>query len=82
MMLKIYAVFDDKAKAFIQPFYMLNDALAIRSFTNAVNTDKSQLNVNPEDYTLFAIGEFDDAGGKLVARNPELLVSGLQVRSS
>lgn len=80
MKLEIYAIWDDKAKAYMQPFFMLNDQLAIRTFANAANAENNQLHVNSEDYTLFAVGSFDDATGTFVIKAPELLVSALQVR--
>lgn len=82
MKLEICAIWDDKAKAYMQPFYMQNKALAVRTFANAVNKTDSQLNVNPEDYTLFHVGSFEDSNGTFVILAPEVLVTGLQVRKS
>lgn len=80
MKIEMFIVWDDKAKAYLQPFFMLNQPLAVRTFSNAVNAPGSQMNVNPEDYTLFHTGSFEDASGKFEIKAPELVVSGLQVR--
>jgi len=80
MILKVYSVYDAKAHAFMQPFFMMNEPLAIRTFANAINKRDSQLGVNPEDYTLHACGEFDDSSGEFLVEAPKLVCSGLQVR--
>jgi len=57
--LKIFSIYDSKAVAHITPFYLANEALAIRAVTQAVNDEKHQFHNQPEDYTLFLLGEFD-----------------------
>lgn len=65
MKLKIFSVFDDKASAFIPPFFLPNSAMAIRAFTQCVNDPSHQFGQNPGDYTLFELGEFDDSDGSI-----------------
>ena len=60
MINNIYAVFDVKAGAYLQPFFMQNNALAIRSFSGACKDTSTMFNAYPEDYTLFQLGSFDD----------------------
>lgn len=63
MKLKIYSVFDSKAKAYNSPFYLRNSGEATRGFADVVNDGKSQISKYPEDYSLFELGEFDDETG-------------------
>lgn len=60
MIVKMFAVYDSKAEAYFPPFYSQNNASAIRDFTDKVNTPNHIWNRHPEDYSLFAVGEFDD----------------------
>lgn len=60
MLHKIFTIHDVKADAYYKPFFFPNKAMAIREFTNLVNDKNSQVGTNPADYTLFALGEFDD----------------------
>lgn len=62
-MIKMYAVHDIKAEAYLQPFFMKTRGLAIRAYSNTVNDEKSEFWKHPEDYTLFEIGEYDENTG-------------------
>lgn len=59
-----FSIFDAKAVAFSQPFYASNNAVAIRMYAQVVNDPGSVVSKNPEDFTLFGVGEFDDASGE------------------
>jgi len=65
MIHKMYAVFDSAAKFYHMPFYQKTEAEARRTFTSWCNDPKTPYNVNPDDYTLFALGEWDDQSGTL-----------------
>lgn len=66
MILKIFSVYDSKSEAYIPPFYALTAGQAIRSFTDTVNEANHAFNKHPADFTLFLIGEFDDAHGAVM----------------
>lgn len=65
MELKMYTIYDVKTKAYHKPFYSNTNGAAIRAFSNAVNDPVSDFNKNPEDYTLFEIGHYNDTEGTL-----------------
>ena len=71
--MKIYSVYDDKAQVWTQPFFQMNDAVAQRSISNAANQEGHNFNMNPEDYALYCIGEFNDEDGTIVSTNTKLL---------
>lgn len=63
--MKIYAIKDVKI-GFYNPFYLQNDAVAIREFTNGRNdSQKNAINTNPEDKELWSLGEFDERTGEI-----------------
>jgi len=66
MILRAYSIFDAKAQAFIQPFFMLNDAVALRIFEECANDVSHQFCKFAEDYVLYRIGDFHDDRGFLV----------------
>ena len=74
----IYTILDEKAKAYTTPFFLPNDAVAIRAFTNMVNDDSSDFGRNPHDFTMYKIAEFDVLEGKINTQNKELIKTGAE----
>lgn len=60
---KVYTVYDSKVESYMNPFLMQTKGQAIRAFADSVNDEKTQFYKHPEDFTLFEIGEYDDASG-------------------
>lgn len=63
MKISIFTVFDQKASAFLQPFFSPTVGTAIRAFSDTINDPNSMLSKHPADFTLFEIGGFDDQSG-------------------
>nr|UXQ88035.1 MAG: nonstructural protein [Microvirus sp.] len=59
--LKIFTVYDHKAKAHLPPFFLPQDGMAERTFSDCCNNPEHQFGAHPEDYTLMSIGEFDES---------------------
>lgn len=74
MKLRAFAVRDEKAEAFLRPFFAETRGLAIRSFSDAVNDKSSPFFAHSADYTLFEIGSFQVELGVLV---PEVAIINL-----
>ena len=76
MLIQIYAIHDSKAHSYLQPFFMHNNDLATRSFTDASMNPESQFNQHPLDYTLFHIGTYDDETSIITAvAPPEMIIT-------
>lgn len=75
--LKVFAVRDAKAEAFITPFFLPMPAMAARVFGQMVRDPNHQFNQAPQDYSLFCIGEWDMDTGELVPGVPEMIGHGL-----
>lgn len=60
MRLRMYAIYDSAAKAYQRPFYAGQDAEALRAFEDLVKDEKTPVNMHPEHYALFRVGEWDD----------------------
>jgi len=75
----LFAVYDAKAEAYLPPFTMHQQAMAIRAFTDAINDPTHQFNKHPGDYTLFNIGAYDDNDAKIVAqKTPHSIGNGIE----
>lgn len=61
----LFSVFDNKAKAFITPFFAPNCEVAVRSFGEAAKDSSHAFARSPNDYVLFHIGNFDNVTGCL-----------------
>lgn len=60
MKLQLYTVYDAKSHAYTQPMFFINEAVALRAFSQAANDPASYLCQSASDYSLFHIGEWDD----------------------
>lgn len=75
MTLKVFAVRDLKAEAFLQPFFSPSVGSAMRAFADAVNDKNCPFNKHPSDYALFEIGTYDDSDAALVPLLPVKMYS-------
>ena len=78
-MLKLYAVRDAQL-GFGTVFTAANDAVAIRNFASAVNSEGSVLHDSPEDFALCRLGEFNEIDGVISADLPVVVTSAISVR--
>ena len=67
--MKVYSIYDNKAKAWTQPYYATNKATALRSFSDAVNEPDSPWAKHAEDYVLFEIGTWEEFTGELAGHD-------------
>lgn len=80
--MRVFSVYDEKAAAFIVPFFLPEQAMAIRTFTASACDDQHQFGRFPEDYTLFEIGLFDLQSGQYEPYDAKLcLGSALEARA-
>lgn len=61
-----FAIYDSKADCYLDDFTSPTIASALRSFTEAANTEGNQFNKHAGDFTLFHIGTFDPDLGLIV----------------
>lgn len=61
MKTNLYVIYDSKSELYNTPFALLNDEVAMRSAQQLLADPHSDIAKNPEDYSLFKIGTYDDA---------------------
>ncbi len=65
MIYHMFSIYDEKAKAYLPPFILPETGMAIRTFSDCINSSEHQFGAHPHDYTLFEIAKFDDSKAKL-----------------
>lgn len=71
----MYSIYDKKAKVYNTPFLQVNAQVAIRTFEDLANDDKTPLSKHPYDYDLYEIAKWDDSTGELLQQAPEFIAS-------
>jgi len=83
MYVRMFAVYDSKALAFLQPFFSNSNGSAICAFEDAVHEVKTPIGAHPGDYQLYELGGFNDEDGNITVLRPnKLLCNGLDFVSS
>lgn len=75
----IYSTLDLKLKQFGQPYLMPNDDVLRRAMADELPGTKSPVALHPEDYAVYAVGEFDADTGVIEAYAPPVLVDAVSV---
>lgn len=73
MRMQIFAIYDHVARTYTTPFFQHNKEMAIRAFGNMTSNDQTQYGQNPEDYTLWHIGEYDDETADITPMKDNLI---------
>jgi len=71
---KIYSVYDQKAEAYLPPFFLPAKGVAIRTFSEACNDPEHQFGKYPADYTLMELGTFDDSTALIDPYSPAITI--------
>jgi len=74
----LFTIYDEKADVFMPPFFVPAVGLATRAFSDCINSDSHAFGKHPSDYTLFQIGEFDDAVAEITNHTKKSLGNGVE----
>lgn len=81
MNLHVMAVYDKKGRCYAQPFFSAHPDVGLRSFAAAVNTPSSAPSHNPEDFSLFLLGTFNDDTGRFnLTENPVVVAEAINLK--
>ena len=75
MILKVFSIYDSKAEAYLQPFFMANKGTAIRAIVDLLGKPDHQFAKYPADFTLFELGEYDDSSGRMLPHSTPLSIA-------
>lgn len=77
MIFKMFSVYDVKAAAYLPIFTMVNEAMAVRAFTDSLVNENHTFSRHPEDYHLFCLGEFSDDNADILP-DKKMIITGLE----
>lgn len=80
MILQIFSVYDSAVQAYFRPFFFTKQQEAVRAFADLSNDPKTHVHNHPQDFSLFVIGEFDDATGEVKPVQAICLAKGHEVK--
>jgi len=69
---KIFAIYDQKAFAYLPPFTLPRSEMAIRTFADCINSENHAFAKHPGDYTLVELGIYDDSDGAITLHQTRL----------
>lgn len=72
--LKMFAIYDAKLPGFMTPFFVPNEALAVREMINLLNDARHPVTINAEDFTLYELGEFSTQFGTCNREEPRAVL--------
>lgn len=70
MILKAYAIYDNKGLLYHAPFFLSTDGQAIRALSDLVQDNNTSVGRHPGDYVLYCIGTYDDQKGAMAPLSP------------
>ena len=76
----MFVIYDSKANAYMTPWFLTTEHLAVRAFSDLANDPESNVSRHADDYTLFTIGTFNDATAKINWTEPKTLGNAIQYK--
>lgn len=73
MNLNLYSVYDTCAGIYLQIFTKASDGEAVRDWGDICMDAESIIAKHPEHYSLYRVGVWNNASGKITPENPECL---------
>ncbi|AXH74012.1 MAG: nonstructural protein [Microviridae sp.] len=70
MQVNMYVIYDTKAKFYNKPFFMQNDQIAQRAFTDLANDPQTDICKHPTDFQLYKVGTYEDATATITSNPP------------
>lgn len=76
MKFKVFSIFDSAAAAFLPPWCLPTEGMALRQLKDLPDSQPAhQFVKHAEQFTLFQVAEFDDSTGVFSGRTPEAVVN-------
>lgn len=77
--MKLYTIRDSVTEKFFARLFMFeNDNHAIRIFWGGLSNPQDPMSQNPDDYTLYRVGAYDDDAGIPIGHDPVRVITGLE----
>jgi len=63
MITEIYTIYDSVAQVHNKPFHQTNRNVALRTVSDLANDAQNETSKNPNHYSMFYLGKYDDSNG-------------------
>lgn len=73
-MIKLYAVLDKASKTTAHPFSFQTDRDAVDGFRQVANDKNTSIGKHPDDFALYALGEYDPRTMSFDITEPKLII--------
>ena len=73
MKVGLYCVLDKVSGVYDGPVPAHNDGVALRNFTSMATNDQSPVGQHPEHFSIWRVGEWNDATGEVIPETKECL---------
>lgn len=81
MQLQVFSLFDSKAKAYTQPYFMPQKGQALRSLDGIVNNPQTEVYKYPDDFKLYKLADYDNLSGKFIPlQEPEFIANAVEFK--
>ena len=80
MNLSVFCIHDVKAGAYLPPFFLPQVAMAARTFADCVNDPTHAFGKNPQDYTLYHLGSYDDNTAEIILQEKRSIGNGMEFK--
>jgi len=79
MIQQLFCVYDEKAEAYLPPFFVPTKGIATRAFSDCINSKDHQFGKHPADYSLFFLGEWTDHDAKFHLNDRKMVYNGVEL---
>jgi len=79
MIQQLFCVYDEKAEAYLPPFFVPTKGIATRAFSDCINSKDHQFGKHPGDYSLFFLGEWTDHDAKFHLNDRKMVYNGVEL---
>lgn len=80
MKFHMFSIYDEKARSHLPPFVLPEEGMAIRTFSDCINSIDHQFSKHPSDYTLIKIANYDDESGE-VTQDRRTIGNGIEFKN-
>jgi len=81
MLHKLYVIFDNASGLYASPTLAVTEAEVRRNFSTIVNAEGNAISANPQDFSLYELGIFDNETGKFsLLDTPTRVMTALELK--
>jgi hypothetical protein len=76
---KLFAVLDSASGVYDGPVPAQTEGVALRNFENMAKSEQTPIGKNPEYFSLWIVGEWNDATGEVISEDKRVLANAIDL---